>query len=184
MNSEDEIDFKVGVLGATNLASILITRLIEKNIRVHLLLDQKRIYFGAGAKYFVSQCEIVKASDIIITICQDGPELENVLFGNNGIAQVVTGETLIIDMSTVSPELIKEISEQLNEYGWPFLDATVISEKQMEFGLIQMMLVGGDKYLYDKVLPVLSRIAENVRHIGENGASQFYRQAFAVRAKI
>ena len=127
---------------------------------------------------------MVKASDIIITICEDGPELENVLFGNNGIAQVGTGGTVIIDMSTVSPELIKEISEQLNEYERPFLDATVINEEQMESGLIHMMLVGGDKNLYDKVLPELSLIAENVIHIGENGASKFYRQAFAVRNKI
>ena len=59
----------------------------------------------------------------------------------------------------------------------------LINEEQSESDLMQMMLIGGDCHAYNKVLPVFQRIVKNVKHLGANGASQFYRQAFAVRAK-
>lgn len=183
MKLDEKLEISIGILGNSRLANFIVTQLISQNIPINLLINKKKDYSGKYIQFMKSQSEVAIKSDLIITISEDGPELESILFGSNGIARYCTNDSMLVDMSSVSPELIKEISEQLTEEGNIFLDATVINEKPVESGLIQMMLIGGDKHQFERCLPVFSRIAEQVKHVGENGASQFYRQAFAIRAR-
>ena len=175
---------KVGIVGKGSLANLLIMKLLEMGISINLLDSTENQYFyKSSIRYHNSLPSLARCSSMIITITSDGPELERILFSNLGIVNFITTRDVIVDMSSVSPELIQEISEQLIEKEIQFLDAALINEEQNESGLIQMILIGGDSHAYNKVLPVFQQIAKNVKHLGANGASQFYRQAFAVRAK-
>ena len=62
-----------------------------------------------------------------------------------------------------------------------FLDAAYVDAKQDNNSSIQMILVGGERSVYDKVNSLLESLADGVEHIGGHGASQFHRQAFAIR---
>ncbi|MGH1536699.1 MAG: NAD(P)-binding domain-containing protein [Gammaproteobacteria bacterium] len=174
---------EVGIVGVGSLVDFLIARLLEQKICLNILQSQKSNNSDSKIRCCQSLKELRKESDFVITACTDGPELEETLLGKNGLITDITYGGSIIDMSSVSPELIHEISEQLIEKGVSFLDAAIINEEHSESGLIQMILVGGDEREFDNASPLLKRIAENVKLIGANGASQFYRQAFGVRKK-
>ncbi len=183
MGSIDAEDIKIGIIGEGKLANLLSDRLSKARFFVHRLSEQESDQSSSHSRSIVSPSAIAQLSDIVITICSDGPELEEILFGHDGVAAYGAIRGIIIDMSNVSPELIQELSEQFIEKEIPFLDATILNEGQRDAENIQMVLVGGEHSLYQQVLPVFEKIANEVKHIGVNGASQFYRQAFGVRAK-
>ncbi len=184
MNLYDDEKIEIAILGSGKLSDLIIEKLIPTQITINILESDKNPYSGnCSVQSHSSILRVVKSSSIIITILSDGPALEEMLFGEQGILNYVSSVNTIVDMSSVSPELIKEISEQLVEKEVPFLDAAIINEVASESALIQMILIGGEEHIYKSVLPVFQTIADEVKHIGENGASQFYRQAFGVRAK-
>ena len=175
---------KIGVVGEGSLTDLFIEYFIKADVSLNLLESASDIDTRTSNVYYHNSLfSIAKHSSIIVTMMPDGPALEKILFDEDGISNHLSQGSVIIDMSSVSPELIQEISEQLIEKEVHFLDAALINEEKNESGLMQMMLIGGDKHAYNKILPVFQRIIKNVKHIGANGASQFYRQAFAVRAK-
>ncbi len=174
---------EIGVLGQGNLADLIIEQLGKVKFSLNMLEDYASSQVCISGHFYNSPMSLAMACPIIITIMSDGPELENVLFGNQGVVHCRRTDSIVIDMSPVSPEFLQELSEQLIESEISFLDAVVINENVEDSGTIQMMLVGGESSIYDRVLPIFEKISKNVKHIGVNGASQFYRQAFVVREK-
>ncbi len=184
MGTDDSEIVNIGIVGQGNLANLFIMKLLEAEYSINLLdSNDNKNYEKSTIHYHHSLAKLVRCSSIIITITSDGPALEHALFSEQGIVNFIAAGTVIVDMSSVSPELIQEISEQLVEKEILFLDAALINEEQNQSGLMQMMLIGGESHAYEMVLPIFQRIVKNVKHLGANGASQFYRQAFAVRAK-
>jgi 3-hydroxyisobutyrate dehydrogenase-like beta-hydroxyacid dehydrogenase len=198
--SFDNEKVEIGIVGTGSVVHLLIKTLLNTNVSINLLENkveeprsEPEIKLGinpesgqgssTNIRYHATLATLSRMSAVIITVLSDGPELEKALFANGGIASFVSSANVIVDMSSVSPELIQEISEQLAEKEVSFLDAAIINEEQTEHDAVQMLLIGGDEHLYVRVLPIFQRIAKEVKYLGANGASQFYRQAFAVRAK-
>ena len=176
-------DVSVGIIGDGHFRNTLINSLLKENIVLNMPENQRHVKYEDQIHFCKSIAEIVLASNILITICHDSPELEEILFGEEGITKENMTGKVIIDMSSVSPEFIQELSEKFVEKEISFLDAVIINENQDSSGVIQFVLIGGEKSVYEDVFPIFDRIAINVKHIGVNGASQFYRQAFGVRKK-
>ncbi len=174
---------EIGILGKGNLANLMIRRFSNAGLSVNVLQTCIDSPACSNVRLHGSVAHLVGACPIIITIMSDTPELENIFFGDEGIAWFIRADNVVIDMSSVSPEFLQELSERLVERGISFLDAVVINEAEGESGTMQMILVGGESSVYKQVLPTFKKIAKSVKHIGLNGASQFYRQAFAVRRK-
>ncbi|MDE0410973.1 MAG: NAD(P)-binding domain-containing protein [Gammaproteobacteria bacterium] len=176
-------EIEIGIIGRGTLADLIATHLGKAGYALGGLEDESGVSNSLIAREFPSPRMLAGACPVIVTALSDGTELERVLFGDTGIAQCWRTDTLVIDMSTVSPEFLQELSEQLVENGIAFLDAVIINEDAGDPDSIQMMLVGGDANDYERALPIFEKIARSVRHLGSSGASQFYRQAFAVRKK-
>ena len=174
---------EIGIIGQGNLANFITDRLVNAEFSINVLENQNNNELNSKIRIYNKPVALARACSIIITLLSDGPELEEILFGDQGIVQCRRTDIIVIDMSSVSPEFISELSEQLVENEISFLDAAVINEETDNTGAIQMILVGGEASVYEQVLPIFQRIARSVKHIGANGASQFYRQAFAVRKK-
>ena len=181
MNFNDSKSITIGIFGEGALVDLLTTGFLKANFSLSLMTNQKNNQFESQVHYFTSLREFAKASNVIITICSDGPELENILFDDDGIANMNSTNKTIVDMSSISPEEIQEISEQLTEREISFVDAAIINGYQEESGTIQMILVGGEENAYQRVQPIFQCVANSVKHVGANGATQFYRQAFGVR---
>jgi 3-hydroxyisobutyrate dehydrogenase len=126
----------------------------------------------AGASVAGSPQEVAASSDVIVTIVSDTPDVESVLFGERGVWHGLKRGQVVIDMSTISPDATVEFARRLAEKGCHMLDAPVSGgEKGAIEGTLTIM-VGGDRDLFDRCLPVFQAMGKNVVYVGENGNGQ------------
>ncbi|MEA2426891.1 MAG: 3-hydroxyisobutyrate dehydrogenase [Thermoleophilaceae bacterium] len=108
-------------------------------------------------------------ADITITMVPDVPEVEEVLFGDEGAARGMRRGGLAIDMSTISPAASQSIGERLRAEGIGFLDAPVSgSRPRAEAGTLTIM-AGGEEEDFRRARPLLDAMGELVVHVGPQG---------------
>src|SRR5690606_4929682 len=78
-----------------------------------------------GLKTVTGNAAVAQAADIVITMVPDTPQVDEVLFGENGVASGLSKGKLVIDMSSISPIATKEFAKKINELGCDYLDAPV-----------------------------------------------------------
>ena len=126
----------------------------------------------AGATQANTAREAADSSEVVITIVSDTPDVESVLFGENGIGQGLRKGQVVIDMSTVSPAATSNFAQRLKEYGVEMLDAPVTGgEKGAIEGSLAIM-VGGRKETFERCLPIFEALGKTVVYAGETGSGQ------------
>jgi 3-hydroxyisobutyrate dehydrogenase len=126
----------------------------------------------AGAKLASSPKQVAQNSDVIITIVSDSPDVQEIMLGQEGILKGIQPNSIVIDMSTISPSMTKSLSQRLAEKGASMLDAPVSgSSWAAEDGTLSIM-VGGDKKVFDKCLPIFETLGKTIVHIGPTGMGQ------------
>ncbi len=126
----------------------------------------------AGAKVASTPAEVAERTDVIITMVTDTPDVEEVLFGPNGVSEGLTPGKVVVDMSTISPEKTVEFAQRLEEMGVDMLDAPVSGgQRGAKEGTLTIM-VGGKEDLYRKCLPLFQAMGKNIFHVGGNGDGQ------------
>jgi 3-hydroxyisobutyrate dehydrogenase-like beta-hydroxyacid dehydrogenase len=122
-----------------------------------------------GATAAATPADAAGAADATITMLPDSPEVEQVLFGENGAAEGMGEGSLAIDMSTIAPTASREIGERLRASGTGFLDAPVTgSRPKAEDGTLTIM-AGGEPADFDRARPVLEAMGELVLRVGPQG---------------
>lgn len=125
-----------------------------------------------GATEVSSAREAAEMGDVIIVMVPDTPDVEMVLFGENGVAQGLSSDKIVVDMSSISPVETKEFAEKINAKGCSYLDAPVSGgEVGAKAGTLTIM-VGGDQKTFDKVKPLFELMGQNITLVGDNGAGQ------------
>jgi 3-hydroxyisobutyrate dehydrogenase len=110
---------------------------------------------------------VAEQSGVIITIVTDSPEVKEVVLGPNGVIEGAAPDSVVVDMSTISPKATREIAEALGSKGIHALDAPVSGgEKGAIEGTLSIM-VGGPKSIFDRCLPVFQAMGKNIIHIAE-----------------
>jgi len=126
----------------------------------------------AGAKVAKSPKDVAEKSDIIISIVTDSKDVEEVLFGDNGVIHGIKPGMIVIDMSTISPIKTREMAAKFKEKGIKMLDAPVSGgDIGARNGTLSIM-VGGDKEAFDEAVPVFQAMGKTITHIGGNGDGQ------------
>jgi 2-hydroxy-3-oxopropionate reductase len=129
---------------------------------------------AAGAAAGSSPADVASRSDVVITMLPDSPDVRLVLAGPRGVFEQVRPGTVIIDMSTISPAVARELAAESERRGATMLDAPVSGG---EIGAINgslSIMVGGDAQALAHVRPVLNALGnpERVIHVGSSGAGQ------------
>ncbi len=126
---------------------------------------------AAGARDAGSLAGCAQAR-IVITMLPDTPDVEAVLFGEDGLAGAMRPGSVLVDMSTISPIATRDFAARLAEHGVTMLDAPVSGGYQgAEAGTLSIM-VGGEAAALERCRPVLAAVGTTVSHIGESGAGQ------------
>ncbi len=126
---------------------------------------------SCGAKYAVSSAEVAKMADeIIITMLPNSCHVQDVVAGKNGILETGKAGQILIDMSSISPIISKELGGKLAEIGITMIDAPVSGGQEKAVSGTLAIMVGGDKSAFDKVLPVMEKMGATVTLVGELGA--------------
>jgi 2-hydroxy-3-oxopropionate reductase len=127
---------------------------------------------AAGATGCATPAEVAKHADVIFTIVSDTPDVEQVIFGANGIAGSARVGAVIVDMSTISPSATKQFAERLAKQGIEMLDAPVSGGETGAINGTLSIMAGGKAEVFERVRPLFECMGKNIVHIGSNGAGQ------------
>lgn len=131
----------------------------------------------AGAKAATSPKEVAGQCDVLITMLPNSPDVEQVALGPGGIAEGARRGLVFVDMSTISPIISQKIGKALEPRGVVMLDAPVSGgEKGAIDGALSIM-VGGDKAVFESVLPILQAMGKTITLLGPLGFGGFTKLA-------
>lgn len=116
--------------------------------------------------------EVAEASDILIIMVPDTPQVEEVLFADNGVAKGLSKGKIVIDMSSISPIATKEFAAKINKLGCEYLDAPVSGGEVGAKAASLTIMVGGSEATFNKAKPVFDLMGKNVTLVGGNGDGQ------------
>jgi 2-hydroxy-3-oxopropionate reductase len=126
-----------------------------------------------GASAVASPAEVASASDVVITMLPDTPDVEAVLLGEDeGVLGAAGAGTLVIDMSTIDPGRAIAIAASLGDAGIAMLDAPVSGGERGAVDGTLSIMVGGPADAFERALPVLDALGSSIVHVGDAGAGQ------------
>lgn len=129
-------------------------------------------FVEAGAEAGDSPADVAAHSDIIVVCVSDTPDVEEVVLGNEGIRSGAKPGALVIDCSTISPQVTKRIAAELQDAGVHMLDAPISGGSEGAAKGTLSIMVGGEVAQFERALPVLQAMGETITHVGPNGAGQ------------
>src|SRR4051812_42827391 len=125
-----------------------------------------------GASGVESPREVAEACETLITMLPDSPQVEEVVVGENGAFEGLEEGALLVDMSTISPVVTKELAEKARERGASMLDAPVSGgDAGAQTGTLSIM-VGGSEEDFERARPLFEVMGETVTHVGPSGTGQ------------
>ena len=125
-----------------------------------------------GATVCKSAHEVASRADIIFLMVPDTPDVERVLFGDQGVASGLTQGKAVVDMSSISPIATKEYAKKINALGGEYLDAPVSGGEVGAKNAALTIMVGGSDTTFDRVKPLFELMGKNITLVGGNGDGQ------------
>ena len=125
-----------------------------------------------GVKRLDSPAAVASASDVVVTIVSNTPDVEAVLFGAGGVADGAAPGTLIIDMSTISPSATRDFAARLAKGKVSMLDAPVSGGSEGAQKGTLSIFVGGEAADLERARPVFEAMGKTITHVGPIGAGQ------------
>jgi 2-hydroxy-3-oxopropionate reductase len=126
----------------------------------------------AGATICASPKEVAANSDIIFICVSDTPDVHEVLFGKDGVAAGAKKGSVVVDMSTISPDSTKRFAKELKMAGVDMLDAPVSGGEAGAIAGSLSIMVGGKEEVCRRVLPFFQKLGKNIVLVGDHGAGQ------------
>ena len=130
-----------------------------------------------GGKPCVSAKQVAQKADIIITMLPDTPDVEKVLFGENGVAQGLSRGNIVMDMSSISPVETKRFASDINRLYCYYVDAPVSGGDTGAKNATLTIMVGAEEKIFIQIKPLLELMGKKITLIGDNGAGQICKIA-------
>lgn len=124
---------------------------------------------GAVAK---TPAQLAERCDVIVSIVVDGPQVERVLLGEDGVVEDARDGLLCIDMSTIAPHEARSLSAQLSDHGVSFIDAPVTGSAPKAADGTLTIMAGGAPADIARARPLLEAMSETIVHVGPVGHGQ------------
>ena len=171
---------KIGWIGTGIMGKSMCLHLINAGYVIYVYNRTKKKaedLITKGAKWCNSPSEVAESSNIIFTIVGYPEDVREVILGEDGILKAAKKDSIIVDMTTSEPSSAKEIYEKSKEKGVFSIDAPVsggdIGAKQGKLAI----MAGGDKDIFEKVLPFFKLMGKNISYIGGPGFGQHTKMA-------
>ena len=129
-----------------------------------------------GAKA-ASKTEIGQKCDIIFTMLPSGPVVQEVLFGEGGVASGLRPGAIVCDMSSVRPDESRLCHERLRQLGVGFVDAPVSGGEPMALAGTLAFMAGGEQADFDQLLPYFRIMGASAELVGASGAGSLAKLA-------
>jgi 2-hydroxy-3-oxopropionate reductase len=130
-----------------------------------------------GAVSGASGADVAAASDVIITMLPDGPDVEAAVLGSGGILEGARAGSLVVDMSSISPIVAQKVGAACEAKGVEFLDAPVSGGEPKAIEGTLAIMAGGTQAAFDRALPILQKMGSSVTLTGPVGAGNVTKLA-------
>jgi len=130
-----------------------------------------------GAAAAATPREAAAGRDVVITMVSNDDSIREVFYGEDGILCSLDAGVTVIDSSTISPGLVKEIAASVGELGAYFLDAPVTGSKPAAIDGTLVFMVGGEASVLQNVTDVLDTLGKKIIHMGPNGSGSVAKLA-------
>jgi 2-hydroxy-3-oxopropionate reductase len=130
-----------------------------------------------GAEKAATPAEVAAKCEVIITMLPNSPEVKEVVLGKKGLIGGLRTGSVLIDMSSISPIVSRELSQKLEEKGVEMLDAPVSGGEPKAIEGTLSVMVGGKKEVFERCYPILKAMASSVVHTGSIGAGNVTKLA-------
>jgi len=131
----------------------------------------------AGAKVGTSPRDVAAQCDVLITMLPNSPDVEQVVLGRDGVIEGARAGLVLLDMSTISPLISQKVGAALAAKSVQMLDAPVSGGERGAIDGVLSIMVGGDKAVFDKALPIFQAMGKTITHLGPLGAGGFTKLA-------
>jgi|SRR6476661_2950642 2-hydroxy-3-oxopropionate reductase len=168
-------DTPLGFIGLGVMGAAMAKNLLKAGFRVSVhnrsrgKVDE---LVQAGAHDGGSPAGVARASDIILLCVPDTPDVEKVIFGEEGIVLAVKKDAVVIDCSTISATASADIAQRLREKGARFIDSPISGGPKGAIDATLSCMIGGDAEIVERCMPVFRAIGKTFTHVGPNGAGQ------------
>jgi 2-hydroxy-3-oxopropionate reductase len=132
---------------------------------------------AAGGKAVDSIANAVAEADIVAVMVPDSPDVQAVLTGDDGVFTHAKPGALIVDFSSIRPDIAADLAEQARNHGFTMLDAPVSGGEPGAINAALSIMVGGSAEDFDAAKPVLDAVGKTIVHVGPSGSGQTVKAA-------
>ena len=139
--------------------------------------EKAKPLIDAGGRAAASVAEAVADAEVVAVMVPDSPDVREVLAGENGVFANGKPGTLIIDFSSIRPDVTVELAEQAVAQGFRLIDAPVSGGEAGAINAALSIMVGGTAEDFADAQPILDVVGKTVVHVGPNGSGQTVKAA-------
>ncbi len=165
---------RIGFIGLGNMGEVMAARLLNDERLSLVVYDRNRDaaehLIKKGAVWAESLYQLANQCEIICSMLPGPIEMEEMTTGKEGLLKYLRSGAIYIDHTTNSPDVIKYIGKKASNEGIHMLDAPVMGDRQSIIKGVLTMMVGGDVKAFEKALPIMEIMANEVIRVGSLGA--------------
>jgi 3-hydroxyisobutyrate dehydrogenase len=166
---------RIGFIGLGIMGRGMVRNLLKAGFEVRIwnrTASKMDELAAEGAGPASSPGDVAHHADIAITCVSDTPDVEEVILGESGVVRGARPGSLVIDMSTISPQATQQIAATLAERQIHFLDAPVSGGSEGAARGTLSIMVGGDAAHVERAMPAFQAMGKTITHVGPVGAGQ------------
>jgi len=163
---------KIAYLGLGTMGSGMASNLLKAGYQLTVWnrsAEKCKPFARKGARVADTPADAARDVDLVMYILSNDEAVEDVVLGANGILRGIQEGQIAMDMSTVLPETSLRELEAYAKRGVDFLDAPVFGSKQESAEAKLWIMAAGNKAIFEKVKPVLTKLGQTVHYFGKNG---------------
>jgi 2-hydroxy-3-oxopropionate reductase len=179
-NKEETMTKRIGFIGLGLMGKPMARNLMKSGFdlivhnRSRAAVDQ---LVSEGADPADSPKEAAAAADVIITMLPEDSHVTEVVTAADGVTESIRPNSVLVDMSTISPTTTRRLAAKVAARGAHMLDAPVSGGVEAATEASLTIMVGGKAEIFERVLPVFQKLGKNINHIGDHGAGQVTKAA-------
>ena len=165
----------VGFVGLGIMGRGMVQNLLDAGFSVQVwnrTTERMTPLVESGATAGSDPADVAAHAEIVITCVSDTPDVQEVILGDRGVLAGAKPGSLVIDMSTISPSVTREIAARLQEKGVDMLDAPISGGSEGAANGTLSIMIGGEAEQVERAMPAFQAMGRTIIHVGPTGTGQ------------